>query len=408
MKALLVVPRLPGTGFTGDRVRVEMHIEALKLAGFEIVLVGGAASGAGIGPFEGVSSVRPVPFSRAGFPFALAAAALRGDPLQSALQAGPWARALAGAGDRFDLVVWSLVRIWPHVRGRLPRVPVVLDFIDALSAGADQAAERDPTGWRRLYWRVESPRLRRAQRQAAVHASALLSTTQRDASLLPAGTEALLHGVKLGPRPDASPREPVVAFSGRLAYRPNQLAARTLIEDIWPSVRRAVPEARLVLGGADAPRDLGRSDGRDGVNVVSPVVDMPAFLRRARVVAVPIEMGTGVPNKLFEAFEAGAPVVASEDSVSRASLGPARPPALAARTRQEFVDGLVSYLLHPAKAAADGAAGRDFVERHADRRRAVERLASLFREAAEGVVARPRSLEAASRPPDVALNAHLA
>ncbi|HKC24507.1 MAG TPA: glycosyltransferase family 4 protein [Thermoanaerobaculia bacterium] len=394
MKALLVVPRLPGTGFTGDRVRVEMHIEALKLAGFEIVLVGGAPSGEGIGALEGVSSVRPVPFSHAGFPFALAAAAFRGDPLQSALQAGPWARALAGAGDRFDLVVWSLVRIWPHVRGRLPGAPVVLDFIDALAAGADQAAERDPAGWRRLYWRVESPRLARAQKQAAFNASALLSTTQRDASLLPAGTEALLHGVKLGPRPDASPREPVVAFSGRLGYRPNQLAARTLIEDLWPSVRRAVPEARLVLGGADAPRELGRLDGKGGVSVVSPVAEMPAFLRRARVVAVPLELGTGLPNKLLEAFEAGAAVVASEDSVSRASLASARAPALAARTRQEFVDGLISYLRDPSKAAADGAAGRDFVERHGDRRRAVERLASVFRDAAEGVVPRPRPLAA--------------
>ena len=180
-----------------------------------------------------------------------------------------------------------------------------------------------------------------------------------------------------------------MAFTGRLMYRPNRLAVRRLLRDIWPRVRRAVPDARLLLGGADAPGELRASDGREGVEVVSPVADMAAFLRRARVAAVPVDLGTGTPNKLFEAFEAGAAVVASAGVIARASSAGARAPARAAATDEEFAREIAAYLTDPGRAARDGAAGRAFVEAHADRRASVAAFAAAYR-AARGERVRPR------------------
>src|SRR5664280_3327541 len=47
MKAILLVPSLPGPGFTGDRLRAEIHLQALCDAGFETTIVGGAGPRAG-------------------------------------------------------------------------------------------------------------------------------------------------------------------------------------------------------------------------------------------------------------------------------------------------------------------------------------------------------------------------
>jgi glycosyltransferase involved in cell wall biosynthesis len=107
---------------------------------------------------------------------------------------------------------------------------------------------------------------------------------------------------------------------------------------------------------------------------------MAAFLRGARVAALPVAMGTGTPNKLFEALEAGAAVVASEDVVTRASDGD-RPPARSARTDAEFASAVVALLEDPDGAAAEGRRGRAWVEAHADRRRSIEALAAGYREA---------------------------
>ena len=382
MKAVLLVPRLPGTGFTGDRLRAELHLLALNEAGYETALVGGIAPGKE--PHVPLTaSVRPVPLAPSRIPLALARALLAGDPLQSALFSGDFRTALREAG-RADLVVALLLpRLLPHVEGALTEAPLVVDFVDALAEAAHQAARNDPAPWRRAYWTVEAPRLAVAEARAARGAAVLLATTPYDAAHLPAGTRAVANGVTLLP-PGPSERPPTVAFTGRLMYRPNRLAARRLLRDIWPRVRRSVPDARLLVGGADAPGEVRASEGREGVEVVSPVTDMAAFLRRARVVALPVDLGTGTPNKLFEAFEAGAAVVASAGVIARASSSGARAPARAALTDEEFAREITAYLTDPERAARDGAACRAFAEAHADRRASVAALAAAYCAAVEG------------------------
>ena len=381
MKAVLLVPRLPGTGFTGDRLRAELHLLALNEAGYETALVGGIAPGKE--PHVALTaSVHPVPLAPSRIPLALAKALLAGDPLQSALFSGDFRAALREAGRADLFVALLLPRLLRHVEGALTEAPLVVDFVDALAEAARQAARDDPAPWRRAYWTVEAPRLAVAEARAARGAAVLLATTPYDAAHLPAGTRAVANGVTLLP-PGPAERAPVVAFTGRLMYRPNRLAARRLLRDIWPRVRRAVPDARLLVGGAEAPGEVRASEGREGVEVVSPVADMAAFLRRARVVVAPVELGTGTPNKLFEAFEAGAAVVASPGVLARAASPGASPPARAAVMDDEFAREIVGYLADPVRAVRDGAAGRAFVEAHADRRVTVAALVAAYRAATE-------------------------
>ncbi len=378
MKAVLLVPRLPGTGHTGDRLRAELHLAALASAGFETAVVGGTETGDFL-RMKNAAAVHPVRLRRALIPAGLASAVLSGEPLQSALFAGPFGVALREAARDADLLVCVLLpRLLAHV-GPLPAIPRVVDYVDALAAAARQAANDDPAPWRRAYWEAEAPRLARAEARAAEGAAVLFATTPFDAAHLPRGTRAVANGVSLGPLAPG-PRGPVVAFSGRLRYRPNVLAVKRLL-DVWPRVRREEPAARLVLGGADAPAWLLARSGKDGVEVVSPVADMAAFLRTARVAAAPVAMGTGTPNKIFEAFEAGAAVVASPEVAERASAGGEAPPVKVARTDDEFAEALVALLTDADAASREGARGRAWVEAHADRRASVDALAAGYRDA---------------------------
>lgn len=382
MKVLLVVPRLPGTGHTGDRVRAELHLEALAALGARVTLVGGVPPGASVPVVPGAAEVRAVPLHRALLPLFLAKAALRGWPFQTALCDGPWEKALEGAGD-FDLAIVLLARLHPRVGALLTAAPLVVDYVDALSEAARQSAQRDPARWRRLYWRLEAPRLARAEREAARAARLLLATTPFDAGVLPAGTVAIAIGAHLGPPP---PRErgPVVVFTGRMGYRPNAVAAELLLREIWPGVRARVPRAELVVGGADAPRALHRqASATEGVRVVSPVADMRALLCTARVAAVPVDMGTGTPIKVYEALEAGCAVVATPAAASRAVFDGVAAPVRTADGAEVFTRELVTLLADDGAAAALGERGRAFVVAHADRRVVGLRLAGLLRGAAE-------------------------
>jgi glycosyltransferase involved in cell wall biosynthesis len=366
VKALLVVPRLPGSGHTGDRLRARIHAAALARAGYEVSFASAPSPGF---LARGLGLVR---------------ALVSGEPLQSALFSGDWRRALSGAVRDAGLVVVLLPQRLPAaVRAHLSGAPAVLDYIDALGFAAKQAASADPAAWRRLYWRFDAPRLERAERESAGRGCVLLATTPADAVHLPAGTEAVPNGVEILPLAER-PRGPVVAFTGRLRYRPNELAVQTLLCETWPRVRQAVSAAELHLGGADAPAHLLRRHGRDGVTVTSPIADMPSFLREVRVAVVPVDLGSGTPNKLFEAFEAGCAVVATPAALSRAADGESAPPGRSASSPAETAAAIVDYLRQPGAAAVDGRAGRAWVEVHADRRATLEALASLYARAAKG------------------------
>jgi glycosyltransferase involved in cell wall biosynthesis len=330
----------------------------------------------------GAEEVAGVPLRRAAIPAGLARAALRGSPFQSALCEGPWEEALDPSAP-FDLAIVLLARLYPRVAALLPRAPLVVDYVDALSEAARQNATRDPAAWRRLYWRVEAPRLARAEREAARDARLLLATTPFDASFLPEGTGAIAIGTHVGPPP---PRErgPVVAFTGRMGYRPNAVAAERLLREIWPEVRARVPGAELVVGGADAPETLRRlAAATPGARLVSPVGDMRELLAAARVAAVPVDMGTGTPMKVWEALEAGCAVVATPAAAARAVLDGLAAPLRSAGDGPDFARELSALLADAGAAAALGEAGRAFVVAHGDRRVVGLRLARLLQGAAE-------------------------
>ncbi len=382
MRALLIVPRLPGTGHTGDRLRAEIHIEALARAGFVTTLLGGSGTVA-FPPPAGVGKVVSVRRDLVRVLRCASRIAFEGAPFQSLLYVADWKRALEAAGPDFDLTILLLARLWPFVGRFLPGAPYVIDYVDALSAAAREAREKDPSLLRRMYWHVEAARLSRLEEQAGKQAKRLIATTSRDANVLPAGTIGIPNGVRLR---ELSPsrRAPVAVFTGRLAYRPNEIAIRRLIDRIWPKVVSEVPGARLLLGGADAPRWLESLPNNLGVEIESPVRDMPLFLRSARVAVAPVDLGMGTPNKVFEAFEAGTPVVGTAEVAKRArSEDGTAAPVTVAESDVDFASLLTTYLKDGEKAEAAGLDGRRFVALHANRETSIDALIGVYRSALE-------------------------
>jgi glycosyltransferase involved in cell wall biosynthesis len=108
--------------------------------------------------------------------------------------------------------------------------------------------------------------------------------------------------------------EPVVVFVALMGWAPNVDAAVFLGSEIWPLVRRELPEARLVLVGRDPdPRVLALA--APDIEVTGAVADVRPYLARARVATAPLRAGGGSRLKILEALSAGRPVVATSQGV---------------------------------------------------------------------------------------------
>ncbi len=255
-------------------------------------------------------------------------------------------------------------------------------ILDLHNLPSVRAAHRRATAttWRARSWaRAEVAKGRRAEtRMVAAHDLVVVPSSEDQRAL---GDDARVRVVPNGVdvdryQPSPLPAAPRVVFTGHLAYGPNVDAVTWFATHVWPRVRATVPEATWdVVGRAPAP-EVQRLDGRAGIRVHADVPSTRPFLDGARVVVVPVRVGSGTRLKALEAMACGRPVVgttvgleglAVEDGVQ--VLRRDAPEAMAA--------AVVDLLADSGRCHALGAAGRAHVVDRFDWSDVGDRFATL-------------------------------
>jgi glycosyltransferase involved in cell wall biosynthesis len=243
-----------------------------------------------------------------------------------------------------------------QLTSRLGGVPAVHVAIDSWARGL-RTQQALPT-WRRA---IELGELRKVRRHEARHyprCGAVVVVADADADVLraeipDARVEVVPNGVEAGPEPRPS-HDPVVGFHGVLSTITNDRAARTLIEDVFPLVQTARPDARLVVAGRD-PSPALRSLATPAIEITGAVDDMRGTIERMAVYVAYLTTGTGLKNKVLEAMAAGVPVVATQRALNGIGAGPG---VVTAETPSDVADAVVRLLADPRARQDIGRAGR--------------------------------------------------
>ncbi|MCZ2817377.1 glycosyltransferase [Modestobacter sp. VKM Ac-2984] len=148
------------------------------------------------------------------------------------------------------------------------------------------------------------------------------------------------------------PAAPTVVCVGRLARQKGQ----DMLLSAWPGVRRAVPDAQLVLVGA-GPDEAALRARADGSVRFAPGERLAEWYAAADVVAVPSRWEAGLPLVAMEAMAGQRSVVAFDVAGIAASLGGAGA-AVPAFEIEALTDALTARLLDPATAAREAETGR--------------------------------------------------
>lgn len=301
--------------------------------------------------------------------------------------------------DRYALVWVVRSETFHAVSPVLPDAPVVVD-LDDLEADkrADQlrhgfgrpprrAADRLVFEARRLQARRNVAAWRRFDRRVVDVADAVVLCSDGDVETLGAARGAVVpNGYPLPPRPLGRTEvagEPTLLLQGALAYGPNLDAARHLVDDILPLVRREVPEVRLRLVGR-AGEEAERLHDPPHVVVTGFVDDLDEELSRADLVVVPIRYGGGTRIKVLEAFAHRIPVVATPVGAHGLGVEHDRQ-LLLADDPAAFAQAIVRSLGDVALRRRLADEGRAHVERHFTADVAVRRIRELATSLAPGL-----------------------
>lgn len=184
------------------------------------------------------------------------------------------------------------------------------------------------------------------------------------------------------PRPsDPPPDGRTVVFFGLLDYVPNVDGMIHFIQDIWPSIAEAHPEARCkIIGGRPPPSLLALAGPR--VELTGFVSDLRPHLAAAAAVVVPLRLGGGTRLKIVEAMAMGKAIVSTTLGAEGIEAIPGRD-LLVEDQPAAFADAVNRLLADPNLAARIGQSARRLAVRRYSWSGAARALEGFYRRVLE-------------------------
>jgi len=213
-----------------------------------------------------------------------------------------------------DVILCQLIRAAKFVED-INDIPKVIDYVDVISKGLERRINKSNLLMKFLL-KWEYKRAVKYEKRVAEIFDAQIIITDEDKSLLQFKDK---NKVKIIPngidfeffQPVEHPKEYDLFFSGNLSYPPNIDAAEFLVKEIMPIVWKTNPNAKVLIAGA-SPKKRVLSLASNNIHVNGWTDDIRDYYKTARIFIAPLQIGTGLQNKLLQAMAMKMPCVVSE------------------------------------------------------------------------------------------------
>jgi glycosyltransferase involved in cell wall biosynthesis len=224
----------------------------------------------------------------------------------------------------------------------------------------------------------------RLQAAATRWADVTLCVTDQDRALLESGGGRRCVTVPLGIdtaaiRPVWEPRDPLrLLFVGSFGHRPNRVAAKFLVDKVWPNIAQCNGFAHLVLAGRGSDVFLsGLNRQPERVQALGYVEDLTPLFRECRLFVAPLAEGGGIKIKILEAMARGIPVLTTP--IGAEGIVDSAEDALAtAGADATFAEAMIRVLAAPEAARGRAERARRIIEQRFSWSAITERLTTLY------------------------------
>ena len=260
-----------------------------------------------------------------------------------------------------DHIYCQLIRVAEYVKG-IP-IPKTLDYQDVFSKNVERRLA-GAAFYSRPFLNMEYKRLLRYEHDifGEFDNKVIISIPDRDFIPHPDKDQIVVvrNGVDtLFFLPMEREKEYDLVFTGNMGYPPNINAAEFLAHKIMPLLLLSKPDIRILIAGANPNLRVSVLKS-DNIDVSGWVPDMRECYARAKIFIAPMQIGTGLQNKLLEAMAMQIPCITSP-LANQALLAKDNEEILIAEKAETYARHILFLLDNPEKADKIAKAGYDYV-----------------------------------------------
>ena len=241
-------------------------------------------------------------------------------------------------------VFCQLIRTAEYARN--VTIDKTIDYQDVFSAGLQRRLSVSPWYIRPLLL-AEYKRVSRYERKVFdfFDKKTIISQPDRDKIQHPRRDEIVIipNGVDTSFfKPIVKEKRYDVVFTGNMAYPPNVNGAEYLVRQVMPLVWLQKPDARVVIAGAN-PAQAVKALASPTVTITGWVDDIREYYASSKVFVAPMQIGTGLQNKVLEAMAMQLPCITSP-LANKALMAKEGSEILIGRNAGEYAQHILSLL----------------------------------------------------------------
>lgn len=173
------------------------------------------------------------------------------------------------------------------------------------------------------------------------------------------------------------PKEYDLVFTGNMSYPPNIETAEYIVHKILPKLKERKAGITLLLAGSTPHKRVLQLANVEGVEVSGWLDDIRDAYAKGRLFFAPMQIGTGLQNKLLEAMAMELPCVTSH-LANRSLKANNLKELLVGEDVDSYVEMILNLLDSEQQRKELGAAGRIFVQEHFSWKQSVDKLEALM------------------------------
>ena len=279
---------------------------------------------------------------------------------------------------RPDHIYCQLLRVAEYVKEQ--NIPKTLDYQDVFSKGVERRSLTSPWYFKPIL-KIEYKRLLKYENEVFNYFDNKTIISKPDRDLIPHPEkdkiEIVINGVDTDFfKPMNIKKEYEVVFIGNMGYPPNVNAAEYLAKKILPLVHKQKPDVRLTLAGA-SPHANVLALKSDKIEVTGWVEDIRECYAKSKIFIAPMQIGTGLQNKLLEAMAMKIPSITS-DLANKALEAKNGEEILVGSSPEQFAGHIVNLLNNDDLANTIAENGYKFVHRNYHWSAATRKLEDLI------------------------------